>query len=129
MNKDLNHDRIAVFFKNLSLDKRGEDLSIVSEEIQDKLFENILNPEDCIWTNLVTPKNLQETFYFPQGNIDHIALTHKQMYFDRTFSSAPLLPYFRAVKRPLHSISYWKSGYSCTWIRTPVSCFYYLGTY
>ena len=89
MNKNLNHDRIAVFFKNLSLDKRGEDLSIVSEEIQDNLFENILNPEDCIWTNLVTPKNLQETFYFPQGNIDHIALTDKQMYFDRTFSFDP----------------------------------------
>ena len=89
MNKDLNHDRIAVFFKNLSLDKRGEDLSTVSEQIKDKIFDNILNPEDCIWTNLITPKNLQETFYFPQGNIDHIALTDKQMYFDRTFSSDP----------------------------------------
>ncbi|GIT37426.1 MAG: hypothetical protein Ct9H300mP6_12940 [Gammaproteobacteria bacterium] len=89
MNKDLNQDRIAVFFKNLSLDKRGEDLSIVSDQIKDKLFEKILNPEDCIWTNLVTPKNLQETFYFPQGNIDHIALTDKQMYFDRTFSLDP----------------------------------------
>jgi len=90
MNQSLTHDRIAVFFKNLSCDKRGEDLSGVTAQIKEKLFEKILNPEDCIWTNLSTPKDLQENFYFPEGNIDHIALTDKQMYFDRTFSSNAL---------------------------------------
>ena len=89
MNKNTRYDRIAVFFKNLSLRKQGQDLKNISNQVKSSIFEKIKNPEDCIWDNLSTPKDLQEKFFFPGGNIDHTVLTDGQMYFDRTFSSDP----------------------------------------
>jgi len=89
MNQNITYDRIAIFFKNLSLRKQGVDLKNVSNEIKTLIFEKIQNPEDCVWDQLSTPKDLQEKFFFPGGNIDHMALSDGQMYFDRTFSSDP----------------------------------------
>ena len=89
MNENTRYDRIAVFFKNLSLRKQGQDLKNISNQVKSSIFEKIKNPEDCIWDNLSTPKDLQEKFFFPGGNIDHTVLTDGQMYFDRTFSSDP----------------------------------------
>ena len=86
----IGYDRIAVFFKNLSLNSNGEGLSLVEEEVKQELFKYINNPEDCFWSKLSTPKDLKEMFYFPSGNIDQTMLTDKQMYFDRTFSSNPV---------------------------------------
>ena len=85
----IGYDRIAVFFKNLSLNSNGEELSLVEEEVKQEIFKYINNPEDCFWSKLSTPKDLKEMFYFPSGNIDQTMLTDKQMYFDRTFSSNP----------------------------------------
>ena len=85
----IEHDRIAVFFKNLSLSSNGEDLGSVEEEVKQQLFKHIKNPEDCFWSKLSTPKDLKETFYFPSGNVDQTMLANEQMYFDRTFSSNP----------------------------------------
>jgi phytoene dehydrogenase-like protein len=89
MDPSIKHDRIAVFFKNLSLSYNGEELSHIEEEVKQQLFKYINNPEDCFWSKLTTPKDLKEMFYFPSGNIDQTMLTDKQMYFDRTFSSDP----------------------------------------
>jgi len=85
----IEYDRIAVFFKNLSLASNGEELSFVEEEVKQELFKYINNPEDCFWSKLSTPKDLKEMFYFPSGNIDQTMLTDGQMFFDRTFSSNP----------------------------------------
>ena len=85
----IQHDRIAVFFKNLSLNSNGKDLGHIEQELKQQLFRYIENPEDCFWSKLSTPKDLKEMFYFPSGNIDQTMLTNKQMYFDRTFSSNP----------------------------------------
>ena len=89
INQSIEYDRIAVFFKNLSLSSNGEDLSYVEDEVKQELFKYINNPEDCFWSKLSTPKDLKEMFYFPSGNIDQTMLTDRQMYFDRTFSSDP----------------------------------------
>ena len=89
MNENNRYDRIAVFFKNLSLRKNGVDLENVSNQVKALIFEKIKNPEDCVWYHLSTPKDLQEEFFFPGGNIDHTALADGQMYFDRTFSLDP----------------------------------------
>ncbi len=89
MNQDHSYDRIAIFFKNLSLRKKGVDLKNVSNQVKTLIFEKIKNPEDCIWDKLSTPKDIQAEFFFPGGNVDHMALTDGQMYFDRTFSADP----------------------------------------
>ena len=89
IDNSISHDRISVFFKNLSLSHNGEDMASVEDQIKTKLFQYIKNPEDCIWSKLSSPKDLKEMFYFPSGNIDQTMLTDKQMYFDRSFSINP----------------------------------------
>jgi phytoene dehydrogenase-like protein len=89
IDSSIQHDRIAVFFKNLSLASNGKDLELVEKELKQQLFQYIENPQDCFWSKLSTPKDLKEMFYFPSGNIDQTMLTSNQTYFDRTFSSNP----------------------------------------
>ena len=55
----------------------------------------IANPQDCVWTRLLTPKDLQETFLFPGGNLDHTMLVAGQTYFDRGFSPDPETQFYR----------------------------------
>jgi phytoene dehydrogenase-like protein len=41
---------------------------------------------DCVWTRLLTPRDLQQTFGFPGGNIEHTMLVEGQSYFDRQYA-------------------------------------------
>ena len=41
-------DRLAVFFKNLSLSNKGADLSDVEAQVKAMVLEKIANPEDCV---------------------------------------------------------------------------------
>jgi phytoene dehydrogenase-like protein len=88
-------DRLAVFFKNLSLNMKGAELTTVEHQVRDHLFDYIENPEDCAWTRLLMPKDLQELFLFPGGNLDHTMLTAGQTYFDRTYSADPEANFYR----------------------------------
>tara|TARA_B100000902_G_scaffold397833_1_gene462769 strand:+ start:405 stop:1934 length:1530 start_codon:yes stop_codon:yes gene_type:complete len=97
MNCNEPYDRIAVFMKNFSLNNKGEDLRSIKESVLQKLFQYINNPEDCIWTRLLTPMDLKETFHFPGGNIDHTVLTGGQTFFDRNFSSDPENHFYRLL--------------------------------
>lgn len=80
-------DRLAVFFKNFALNQPGEALREVEQEAKDSLLRLIENPEDCVWTRLLTPRDLQETFLFPGGNLDHTMLVGGQTFEDRQYSS------------------------------------------
>jgi len=82
-------DRLAVFFKNFSLGKNGEALPEVEQQAKNTLYRYIENPEDCVWTRLLTPRNLQELFHFPGGNLDHTLLTGGQTFADRNHSTNP----------------------------------------
>ena len=97
--RQLNHsepfDRLTVFFKNLSLGKEGELLPEVEEQIRQHILSQVVNPEDCVWTRLLTPRDLQQLFHFPEGNIDHTVLVGGQTYFDRTYSDAPATHFYR----------------------------------
>ena len=97
--RHMNHiepfDRLAIFFKNLSLNKEGDDLPHIESQLKEYVFRYIENPEDCVWTRLLTPMNLKNLFYFPGGNLDHTMLTEGQTYFDRTFSSDPENNFYR----------------------------------
>ena len=88
-------DRLAVFFKNLSLGRTGAELTGVEHQVRDTLFEYIENPEDCVWTRLLMPQDLKELFLFPGGNLDHTMLTGGQTYFDRNYADTPTQSFYR----------------------------------
>ncbi len=80
------YDRLTVFFKNLALGKTGEQLAEVEAEVKQIILSHIANPEDCAWSRLLTPRDLQQTFGFPGGNIEHTMLVEGQSYFDRQYA-------------------------------------------
>ena len=80
------YDRLAVFFKNLALGKTGEQLAGVEAEVKEIILSHVANPEDCVWSRLLTPRDLQQTFGFPGGNIEHTMLVEGQSYFDRQYA-------------------------------------------
>lgn len=80
------YDRIAVFFKNLALGQTGEQLAGVEAEVKEFILSHVANAEDCVWSRLLTPRDLQQTFGFPGGNIEHTMLVEGQSYFDRQYA-------------------------------------------
>ena len=82
-------DRLTLFFKNIALKQRGEALPEVETAVKAQLFAYIANPQDCVWSRLLAPKDLQQLFLFPGGNLDHTMLVGGQTYFERQFSAAP----------------------------------------
>lgn len=82
-------DRLAVFFKNFSLGERGEALPEVEETAKQSLLTLVENPEDCVWSRLLTPRDLQQTFLFPGGNLDHTMLVGGQTFADRQYAADP----------------------------------------
>ena len=88
-------DRLAVFFKNLSLSNKGADLAHVEAQVKETVLDKIANPEDCVWTRLLTPKDLMDLFLFPGGNLDHTMLTGGQTFFDRNYSDNPDTGFYR----------------------------------
>lgn len=88
-------DRLTVFFKNLSLRREGQALPEVEEQVRQLILSQVENPKDCVWTRLLTPRDLQQLFHFPGGNIDHRVLVGGQTYFDRTYSDDPATNFYR----------------------------------
>jgi phytoene dehydrogenase-like protein len=80
------YELVSVFFKNLSLNKNGKALAKVRREVAQIILGKIENPQDMFKSILLTPKDLQDIFYFPQGNIDHIELCENQTFCDRSYS-------------------------------------------
>ena len=80
-------DRIAVFFKNFSLDKHGDALPEIEASAKQSVLALVENPQDCVWSRLLTPRDLQETFLFPGGNLDHTMLVGGQTFADRQYSA------------------------------------------
>jgi len=86
---------ISVFFKNLGFDRRGRDLPAVERRVSDLVLAKIANPDDLVRTLLLTPKDLSEAFFFPEGNIDHATLAHGQTFFDRNYSADPQRSFYQ----------------------------------
>jgi phytoene dehydrogenase-like protein len=78
-----------VFFKNLALGKTAEQLAAVEAEVREIILSYVANPDDCVWSRLLTPRDLQQTFGFPGGNIEHTMLVDGQCYFDRNCANDP----------------------------------------
>ena len=88
-------DRLAVFFKNLSLGASGAELPDVENRVKEDLLQHVENPQDCAWTRLLSPTDLQQLFHFPGGNLDHTMLTGGQTFFDRTYADDPATSFYR----------------------------------
>jgi phytoene dehydrogenase-like protein len=91
-------DRLAVFFKNLGLGSGGAQLPAVEAEVTSRILSHIANPEDCAWSRLLTPADLQQAFGFPGGNIEHTMLVAGQCYFDRNYAQDPHQRFYRFGK-------------------------------
>jgi phytoene dehydrogenase-like protein len=94
LNNSENFDKIICFTKNFSFNKQSKDLLSAEQNIIEKISKLIYNPEDIVGTNFLTPKDLNKTFLFPKGNIDHIALDGSQNFNRRTFSSNPKTKFY-----------------------------------
>ena len=79
-------DKLIFFTKNFSYNKEAKNLNDIKEKIISTVIPHIENPEDLVYSKFLTPKDLNETFLFPKGNIDHSTLTGDQNYHKRTFS-------------------------------------------
>ena len=89
------YDRLTLFFKNLGLGRKGDELDDVKTRVTAQLLAHVANPEDCVWSRLLTPKDLQELFLFPGGNLDHTELTGGQQFADRQFAADPAQEFYR----------------------------------
>ena len=93
-------DRLAVFFKNLSLGAAGERLPEVEDKVKQTVLQDVDNPQDCVWTRLLTPRDLQQQFHFPGGNLDHTMLVGGQTFSDRNFSDDPSTHFYNFGELP-----------------------------
>jgi phytoene dehydrogenase-like protein len=82
-------DRLTLFFKNVALNQQGEALPEVAAAVKAQVFAHIANPEDCVWSRLLLPRDLQQLFLFPGGNIDHTMLVGGQTFFERQYAADP----------------------------------------
>ena len=105
-------DRLTLFIKNLALNQRGETLDDVKERVASQVLAHLANPEDCVWSRLLAPKDLQELFLFPGGNLDHTELAEGQTFFDRQFAADPARRFYRFGAWP--NLAYCGAGaYPC----------------
>lgn len=88
-------DRLTLFFKNLGLGAKGEALDHVKAEVTAQVLAHIANPEDCAWGRMLLPRDLQEMFLFPGGNLDHTELTAGQQFSDRHFEAGSAGRFYR----------------------------------
>jgi phytoene dehydrogenase-like protein len=86
MGLDEPFERLAVFFKNLALGQTGEQLAGTEAQVKALILGYIANPEDCAWSRLLTPRDLQQAFGFPGGNIEHTMLVGGQCYDGRNYA-------------------------------------------
>jgi phytoene dehydrogenase-like protein len=82
-------DRLTLFFKNVAFNQRGDALPEVEAAVKAQVFAHIANPEDCVWSRMLTPRDLQQLFLFPGGNLDHTMLVGGQTFFERQFTTDP----------------------------------------
>jgi len=105
-------DRLTLFFKNLALNRQGEALPEVADAVKTQVFAYIANPEDCVWSRLLTPRDLQQLFLFPGGNLDHTMLVGGQTFCERRYAADPTNRFYQFG--PWSNLAYCGAGaYPC----------------
>lgn len=105
-------DRLTLFFKNVALERRGDALPEVEAAVKAQVLAHVANPEACVWSRLLSPKDLQQLFLFPGGNLDHTMLVGGQTFHDRRFAADPGARFYAFGGVP--NVSYCGAGaYPC----------------
>ena len=105
-------DRLTCFFKNVAFNRPAAELDHVAEAVKAQVLARVANPEDCGWHRLLAPKDLQELFLFPGGNLDHTMLVGGQTFADRQFAADPSRHFYRFGAWP--ALTYCGAGsYPC----------------
>jgi phytoene dehydrogenase-like protein len=105
-------DRLTLFFKNVAFDRPGNALADVEAAVKAQVLAHVANPEDCVWSRLLSPRDLQQLFLFPAGNLDHTMLVGGQTFSDRQFSDDPDRRFYAFGGLP--NVSYCGAGaYPC----------------
>lgn len=105
-------DRLTLFFKNMALGRRGDALPDVEAAVKAQVLARVANAEDCVWSRLLAPRDLQHLFLFPGGNLDHTMLVGGQTFHDRQFSADPQARFYQFGGLP--NVSYCGSAaYPC----------------
>jgi phytoene dehydrogenase-like protein len=105
-------DRLTLFFKNMALGQRGDALPDVEAAVKAQVLARIVNPDACVWSRLLAPRDLQHLFLFPGGNLDHTMLVGGQTFFDRQFSADPATRFYAFGHLP--NVAYCGAGaYPC----------------
>lgn len=105
-------DRLTLFFKNMALERRGDALPEVEAAVKAQVLTRVANPDDCVWSRLLSPKDMQQLFLFPGGNLDHTMLVGGQTFHDRQFSADPETRFYGFGGWP--NVSYCGAGaYPC----------------
>jgi phytoene dehydrogenase-like protein len=89
------HDYLSVFFKDVGFGPSGAELPEVKRYVEGLVASRIENPEALFYSVLLTPRDLRDTFYFPEGNLDHQELRGGQNFADRGFSADPVGSFYR----------------------------------
>jgi phytoene dehydrogenase-like protein len=105
-------DRLTLFFKNMALRQHGAALPQVEAAVKARVLAQVANPEDCVWSRLLSPRDLQHLFLFPGGNLDHTMLVGGQTFHDRQFAADPETQFYQFGGLP--NVSYCGSAaYPC----------------
>jgi len=105
-------DRLTLFFKNMAFNRPGDALADVEAAVKAQVLSRIVNPGDCVWSRLLSPRDLQTLFLFPAGNLDHTMLVGGQTFQDRQFSADPETRFYQFGEMP--NVSYCGAGaYPC----------------
>jgi phytoene dehydrogenase-like protein len=82
-------ERVIAFFKNVRFDKPAVELPEVERFVKETILAKIDNADDLAWSMMLSPRDLEKRFLFPEGNVDHTMLTSGQNFSDRHFSPHP----------------------------------------
>lgn len=105
-------DRLTLFFKNMALSRHGDALPEVEAAVKARVLAHVANSEDCAWSRLLSPRDLQHLFLFPGGNLDHTMLVGGQTFHDRQFAADPETQFYQFGGLP--NVSYCGSAaYPC----------------
>jgi phytoene dehydrogenase-like protein len=89
LSSELEHDYLSIFFKDVGFGLTGAELPWVKQYVEAMIASRIENPGALFHSVLLTPRDLRDTFWFPEGNIDHQELRGGQNFADRGFSDDP----------------------------------------
>src|SRR5205814_1687133 len=69
MGWDEGYDYLSIFFKDVGFGRRGAELPHLREAVKKMVLARLNNPRACFGAVLLTPADLREKFFFPEGNI------------------------------------------------------------